>query len=81
MEIQSIRKWGNSAGVRIPSALLKAAHLNIDTPVQLREENGRIIVEPVPIEHRSLEQLMAEVTPDTLHDEVDFGEAQGSEAW
>jgi antitoxin MazE len=81
MDIQNIKKWGNSAGVRIPSAMLKAAHLEIDTPVQIREENGRIIVEPLPVEKQSLEQIMEKVTPEMLHEDMDFGKPAGSEAW
>jgi antitoxin MazE len=42
-----VKKWGNSASVRIPVAVLQAAHLDLDEPVDVREESGRIVIEPV----------------------------------
>ena len=41
-----VRKWGNSAVVRIP-AVMRAAHLSVDQAVDMRAEDGRIIVEPL----------------------------------
>ena len=35
-----VKKWGNSASVRIPVAVLQAAHLDLDEPVDVREESG-----------------------------------------
>jgi antitoxin MazE len=74
-----VKKWGNSASVRIPAAILAACHLAVDQPVDVREENGRIVIEPV---HRDeLEALIAGITPDNLHSEVSFGPAVGKEAF
>ena len=42
-----VKKWGNSASVRIPVAVLEAAHLHLDEPVDVREESGRIVIEPI----------------------------------
>lgn len=81
MEIQSIKKWGNSAGVRIPASILRATHLEINATVQIREEEGRIILEPVPQESLSLDALLAQITPETMHEEISFGAAQGNEIW
>lgn len=37
----TVKKWGNSASVRIPSAIMAAAKLKIDSKVDIREEGGR----------------------------------------
>lgn len=42
-----VKKWGNSASVRIPAAVMEAAHLRLDQPVDVREEAGRVVIEPV----------------------------------
>ncbi len=42
-----VKRWGNSAAVRIPAAVLSAARLREDQLVDVRAENGRVIVEPV----------------------------------
>ena len=41
-----VKKWGYSAEVRIPAAILQAAHLEMDEAVDVREEAGRIVIEP-----------------------------------
>ena len=42
-----VKKWGNSASVRIPAAVLKAANLCLDESIDVHEESGRIVIEPV----------------------------------
>ena len=42
-----VKKWGNSAGIRIPSSVLAATGLKIDQAVDVREESGRVVIEPV----------------------------------
>ena len=76
-----VRRWGNSAAVRIPGSALGAARLKIDDPVSVREEDGRIVIEAVRVDEITLETLLAGITPDNLHGEVDFGPALGNEAW
>ena len=73
-----IKKWGNSPSVRIPAAIMKASRLHVDAKVDVREEDGRIIIEAVR-EH-TLADLVAGITADSLHGEVDFGDAVGSES-
>ena len=80
-EIRStVKKWGNSASVRIPAAILEAAHLKLDETVDIREEGGRIVIEPVRPSGYDLAQLLACITPENLHAEVDFGVRVGKEA-
>ena len=44
MRVQ-VKKWGNSASVRIPASIMAAAALQIDQEVDVREEEGRIIID------------------------------------
>jgi antitoxin MazE len=75
----TVKKWGNSAAVRIPAALMDAAKVRLDDPVEVREEGGRIIIEPVRQKHYSLAKLLAGITPRNLHTESDFGAPVGKE--
>jgi antitoxin component of MazEF toxin-antitoxin module len=60
----TLKKWGNSAAIRIPAAVLKAAHLEFDQAVDVREESGRIIIEPVRMRPRyTLDELVAQCSP------------------
>lgn len=76
-----VKKWGNSASVRIPAAIMEAAHLSLDDAVEMREENGRIVIEPLRPRTYDLAQLVAGIKPENLHGEVDVGPAVGREAF
>jgi antitoxin MazE len=74
-----VKKWGNSASVRIPAPIMNAAKLHVDAPVDVREEGGVIVIEPVKDAAYSLNALVAGITADNLHGEADFGPAVGKE--
>lgn len=76
-----IKKWGNSAAVRIPAAVLDAAHVRLDQPVDVREEGGRIVIEPLHPVHYDLDALLAGITDENRHNSVDIGPPAGQEAW
>ena len=76
-----VKKWGNSASVRIPAAVMEAARLDLDDPVDVREESGRIIIEPEQRKEYDLDELVKAITPGNLHEEVDFGGPVGKEVW
>lgn len=76
-----VKKWGNSASVRIPASVMAAAALKIDQPVEVHEEDGRVIIEPVIAPTYDLDTLLAQMTADTFPEEVDFGPAVGNEVW
>lgn len=74
-----IRKWGNSAAVRLPASALAAAGIAIDDPVEVREEDGRIVIERAKPNPVTLEWLIEGITADNLHGEIDFGPSVGRE--
>ncbi|MEO7504066.1 MAG: AbrB/MazE/SpoVT family DNA-binding domain-containing protein [Sphingomicrobium sp.] len=78
---QHVKKWGNSAAVRIPAATLAAAGLKTDDAVDVREEDGRIVIEKLKTSPMTLEWLLEGITPDNVHGEVDFGRPVGKEVW
>lgn len=75
----AVRKWGNSASVRIPAAVMHAAHLNLDQEVDVREEGGVIIIEPVQRVAYDLAELLDGITGANLHREVSTGNPAGQE--
>lgn len=79
MGVQMVKKWGNSPAVRLPAAIMEAAHLALDQPVTIRAENGRVIIEPAA-PHYALDDLLAGITPHNRHREQDFGAPQGEES-
>ncbi len=77
----TVKKWGNSASVRIPSAIMQAANFSLEQTVEVREEEGRVVIERVPVPTYDLNKMLNEITPDTLHEPVDTGEPVGKEIW
>lgn len=75
----TVRKWGNSASVRIPSAILQAAKLEVDDAVDIREEEGRIVIEPIERPEHDLDELVSRITPENRHAEIDLGRPVGRE--
>lgn len=76
-----VKKWGNSAAVRIPAAIMAAAHVDLDQPVDVREEQGRIVIEPVRRKAYKLDELLGGITSSNLHEPVDTGAPVGKEVW
>lgn len=76
MRVQA-KKWGNSIGVRIPAAVMAAAHFEVDQMLEMREEAGKIIIEPAATD--PLDDMLAGITSDNLHAPVSMGAPVGNE--
>jgi antitoxin MazE len=79
--IVRIKKWGNSAAVRISANVLAEAGLEIDQVVELRQRRGRIIIEPIVKTDFDLKDLLDRIRDDNLHNPIDTGPPLGREAW
>lgn len=73
-----IQKWGNSAAVRVPSVALKDAGMQIGQSVDMRVEDGRLVIAPAT---ERLEDLLAKITPENQPALVFDDPATGAEAW
>ena len=77
----TVKKWGNSAAVRIPASVMQAMHLDLDEVVEVREEAGRIVIEPVRQKTYDLNNLLKGITMKNRHEAVEFGPPEGKEVW
>lgn len=77
----SVRKWGNSLALRIPKPLADEVGLRENSAVELSLREGELVIAPVIRPEPDLEELLAAVTEENLHREVDSGPAMGDEAW
>ncbi|MFF2885540.1 AbrB/MazE/SpoVT family DNA-binding domain-containing protein [Paenibacillus sp. NPDC057967] len=73
-----VKKWGNSLGIRIPKSLALKVGIEEGSEVDLDVEDGHLVIKPKSV---TLDELLAQVTPDNLHIEVFTGEPQGRESW
>lgn len=76
-----LRKNRNDAFVRIPKSVLRAAQLRIGQTVEVRAEDGRIIVESLSKPHYDLNELVKGITSKNRHKLIDFGAPVGNEVW
>lgn len=81
MHQSRVQKWGNSLALRIPKPFAEAAGLTADSPVEIRVEDGQLVIRPVARPDLTLDDLLAGITEANLHGEVDSGAAAGGEAW
>jgi len=76
----AIKKWGNSAAIRLPASLLQALHLGINSRVNIEDKKGKLVITPVVHEY-DLDTMLNNITEENLHHEVDFGKPIGKEQW
>ncbi|MDP2240487.1 MAG: AbrB/MazE/SpoVT family DNA-binding domain-containing protein [Burkholderiales bacterium] len=76
-----VKKWGNSAAVRIPAAVMETAKLALEQPVDIRAEDGRVVIEPINKKEYDIGQLVAGISTENSHSSVDFGKPEGNEVW
>ena len=84
----TLRRWGNSQGVRLPKVLVDGLGVKVGTPVmvELSTDRTRITITPTtelrPLRGRyRIEDLIAGSDPKAFRGEHDWGGAQGKEAW
>lgn len=76
-----VQKWGNSLALRIPKAFATEVGLERETSVEVSLADGKLVITPVAKPKPTLKQLMAKVTKENLHHEVDTSSAVGNETW
>lgn len=79
--LTKVQKWGNSLALRIPRSVAVDAQIENDSLVEISLVDGQIVVKRVVTPKWTLEQLLAGVTKENLHHEVDTGEPVGNEGW
>ena len=74
-----IQKWGNSLALRIPQSLATQSGIEPNSPVELSLRGAELVIAPVSTPSLKLDDLLAQVTADNLHGEVNTGQAVGGE--
>jgi len=77
----SVKKWGNSLAVRIPTAVVQDLGLSENSSVQIVSDGIVATIQPKKRKKVNLDELVAAITPNNIHEEVDWGSAVGKEVW
>jgi antitoxin MazE len=65
-------KWGNSNAVRLPASALKELHLARGDQLDLKTQDGKILLVPTPRQYQ-LADMLSKITKSNRHVLVDFG--------
>ena len=79
--ITTVQKWGNSLGIRIPMPIARETHLHAGSCVDVREENETVVIAPIKQPGFRLDELLKGINKNNIHQESDFGAAEGKEIW
>jgi antitoxin MazE len=77
--VATVKKWGNSLGLRLPNAIVKGYSLEDGSKVELQNVNNGIFI--LPKRKTSLDTLIAGITSANKHEEIETGKAVGNEIW
>ena len=75
---QTIVKWGNSLGLRIPQSIAEQIKLSEGSQVVLEVIDGNLVIRPKRTKY-SLDALLEDITQGNLHGETDTGRPVGNE--
>ena len=76
-----IQKWGNSLGLRIPKSFAVKVEVEAGSTVDIRVENGDLVIRPLRRRQYVLSELLEGVNSRNLHDAIRTGDSVGREAW
>jgi antitoxin MazE len=75
-----VGRWGNSLAVRIPSPYAKNLDLEEGMDLEVSLVEGGLLLRPRRARY-TLEELIAQITPENHHGETDWGPPVGRESW
>ena len=77
----TIRKWGNSLGLRIPRDIAKDVGLNEGKEVTIKKHGVELVIRPLKKRHIDIDAMIRKITPDNRHALIDWGPPRGKEIW
>ena len=75
----TVRKWGNSLGIRIPNLLVRELSLKDGSLVDINDKGKEIIIKPV--QKNKLSEMLSNINENNIHKEVETGGPVGKEIW
>ena len=75
------QKWGNSLAIRVPKSVAVQVGLKAKDDLEIEVQEGNVVLKPHLRRVYQLEDLVKQITPQNVHDEIDVGGPTGREAW
>ena len=77
----SIKKWGNSQGIRFSKDILEPLDIHVDDEVKVEVVNDQIIITKAYPKKIDIEKLFADYKGTYKGEELDWGPPKGGEIW
>ncbi|MFA6240247.1 MAG: AbrB/MazE/SpoVT family DNA-binding domain-containing protein [Candidatus Hydrogenedentales bacterium] len=74
-----VQKWGESLALRIPKSIASDMGITAESAVELQMRNGKLEVAAMAQSSLELDRLLALVTEENVHGEIDSGRPVGRE--
>jgi len=75
----TVQQWGNNLALCIPKAFVAKTYLENQSVVDMSLNGGQIIIAIEP--QLTLDDLLAGISDDNIHGEINTGPAMGKEVW
>ena len=76
-----IKKWGNSAGIKIPQKIMKKTKLKLNSEIEIKYSDEKIIISPKNKNNTPLKDMVSKITKDNLNVLEDDYIPVGKEVW
>jgi len=76
-----VKMWGNSLAIRVPSRVARDLGLTNNSQIEITSDGTSAVIKREESNHLSLEELVKGITPENIHNKVDWGEPVGNEIW
>jgi antitoxin MazE len=73
-----IAKWGSSLAIRIPKPVAEQWGVREGSRIEMVPRGDQLVMSKRAYD---LGEMLAQMSPETLHGEIDTGPAQGNEEW
>ena len=75
----TVRKWGNSLGIRIPNHITREYSLKDGSCVEINGSGKEIVI--IPFKKNRLSEMLSKISRQNLHEEIGTGNPVGKEIW
>ncbi len=73
-----VARWGSSLAIRIPKPIAEQWGVRAGSRIEIVSRGNNLVLRKKAYD---LEEMLAGITPETLHTEIDTGAPQGNEEW
>jgi antitoxin MazE len=77
----TIKKWGNSLGLRVPKSFARQVGVKDGSLVDIAIDGEKIIITPINQDEEPLDVLLDRITPYNKHEEIETNDSIGNEIW